>query len=195
MRAFGSDLVDKVGAVKESVIDRTQNVGIARGLNGLFTLPERLGFQYWRLRKQRRRLMVPTLLTGTHSVSLLMTIKPENLYELGGQIAFQESVTIGSALLTGNVLGLTESRLGRLATAGIEAVMNPDVSTENNFSGSVKWIAENPDKSPEWVQDVYLQVERHVPWLGDGLRHVPINNPLATTEGDDVYTTTFKGCS
>ena len=31
-----------------------------------------------------------------------------------------------------------------------------------------------------------------MPWLGDGLRNVAINNPLATNEGDDVYTKTLK---
>ena len=31
-----------------------------------------------------------------------------------------------------------------------------------------------------------------MPRLGDGLRHVAINNPLATNEGDDVYTKTLK---
>ena len=39
---------------------------------------------------------------------------------------------------------------------------------------------------------IYDEVESTMPWLGDGLRHVAINNPLATNEGDDVYTKTLK---
>ena len=188
----GSDLVDTVGGIKESVIDRGQNVGIARGLNGVFTLPERAwDFATGAMQEEKEQ-------TGSYSPGwdpfreYIDDNKAENLWELGTQIAFQEATTIGSAVLTGGITGLTNSRLGRIGIAGFEAVLNPDVSSENNFSGSVKWIAENPDKSPEWVQDVYLQLERTVPWLGDSLRHVAINNPLATTEGDDVYTTTFK---
>ena len=183
---------DKVMDVKESVIDRGQNAGIARGLNGLFTMPERFfDFATGAMQEEKEQ-------TGSYSPGwdpfrgYIDANKAQNWWELGSQIGFQEGVTIGATVLTGGATGLGGTALGRVGLAGVEATMNADVSTENNFSGSIKWAAENPDKAPEWIQEIYQSVEKHAPWLGDGLRHVAINNPLATNEGDDVYTTTFK---
>ena len=184
--------VDTAVGIKESVVDRGLNTGIARGLNGLFTLPERT-FDFATGAMQEE---VET--TGSYSPQwdpFRDTIEenaPKNWWEMGTQLASQEAVTIGATVATGGATGLSSTMLGRFGLAAGEAALDTEVGQADNFSGSLRWAAENPDKAPKWIQKIYDQVESTMPWLGDGLRHVAINNPLATNEGDDVYTKTLK---
>ena len=184
--------VDTVMGVKESVVDRGLNAGMARGLNGLFTLPERtFDFATGAMQEEVEQ-------TGSYSPQwdpfreFIDDNAPKNWWEMGTQLASQEAVTIGATVATGGVTGLGKTALGRLGLAGMEATLDTGVGQENNLSGSARWIAENPDKAPKWIQKIYDEVEKTMPWLGDGLRNVALNNPLATNEGDDVYTKTLK---
>ena len=169
-----------------------RNIGYLRGLNGLFTAPER-AFDWATGAMQEEKEQ-----TGSYSPGWdpfreqIDQNKPQNWWEAGIQIGGQEATTIGATLGLGSATGLVKSVGGRLGLAGIEGFMSPDIGQENNVSGSVKWLAQNPDKSPKFVQDFYDKVEATAPWAGDFLRKAAINNPLATTEGDDVNTMTLK---
>ena len=168
-----------------------RNIGYLRGLNGLFTLPERTWD--WATGAMQEE----TEQNGSYSPGwdpfreTIDNNAPKNWWEAGFQIGGQESTTIAATAGFGMVTGLAKSVLGRIGLAGVEQMASPDTGQENNVSGSVRWAAENPDKAPKWIQKVYDQVESTMPWLGDGLRYVA-NNPLATNEGDDVNTKTLK---
>ena len=181
-----------VMGAKESVMDRGLNTGIARGLNGLFTLPERtFDFATGAMAEEVEQ-------TGSYSPQwdpfreYIDENAPKNWWEMGTQLASQEAVTIGATVATGGATGLSGSMLGRIGLAAGEATLDTEVGQADNLSGSLRWAAENPTKAPKWIQNIYEQVENTMPWLGDGLRNVAINNPLATNEGDDVYTKTLK---
>ena len=184
--------VDTAVGIKESVVDRGINAGFARGLNGLFTLPERtFDFATGAMAEEVES-------TGSYSPDwdpfreYIDDNAPKNWWEMGTQLLNQEAVTIGATVATGGATGLTGSALGRIGLAAGEATLDAEVGQADNLSGSLRWAAENPDKAPKWIQKIYEQVENTMPWLGDGLRNVAINNPLATNEGDDVYTKTLK---
>ena len=169
-----------------------RNIGYLRGLNGLFTAPER-AFDWATGAMQEEKEQTGSYSPGWDPFRQQIDAnKPKNWWEAGIQIGAQESTTIGATLGLGAATGLVKSVGGRLGLAGIEGFMSPDIGQENNVSGSVKWLAQNPDKSPKFVQDFYDKVEATAPWAGDFLRQAAINNPLATTEGDDVNTMTLK---
>ena len=169
-----------------------RNIGYLRGLNGLFTLPERTWD--WATGAMQKE----TEQNGSYSPGwdpfreTIDNNAPKNWWEAGFQIGGQESTTIAATAGLGVATGLAKNVLGRIGLAGVEQMMSPDTGQENNVSGSVRWAVENPDKAPKWLQKVYDQVEATAPWLGDGLRYVAVNNPLATNEGDDVNTKTLK---
>ena len=169
-----------------------RNIGYLRGLNGIFTFPERTWD--WATGSMQKEVEE----TGSYSPQWDPFRKqiddnaPKNWWEAGIQWGTQEATTIGATAGAGIVTGLGRSVLGRLGLAAGETFLSPDIGTENNASGSLRWLAQNQDKAPKGVQKFYDQVEETVPWLGDGLKYVAINNPLATNEGDDVNTMTLK---
>ena len=169
-----------------------RNIGYLRGLNGIFTAPERaFDWATGAMAEEKEE-------TGSYSPDWDPFRKqiddnaPKNWWEAGFQWGAQESTTIAATAGAGIVTGLGRSVLGRLGLAAGESFLSPDIGQENNVSGSVRWLAQNQDQAPKEIQKFYDLVEDTVPWLGDSLKHVAVNNPLATNEGEDVNTMTLK---
>ena len=99
---------------------------MARGLNGLFTLPERT----WDWATGAMQEEVET--TGSYSPQwdpFRETIDknaPKNWWEMGTQLASQGSCPIGATVATGGATGLSGSMLGRLGLAAGEAALDTD---------------------------------------------------------------------
>ena len=169
-----------------------RNISYLRGLNGIFTAPER-GWD-WATGAMQEEVEE----TGSYSPDwdpFRETIDknaPKNWWEAGIQWGGQEATTIAATAGFGLATGLGKTVLGRLGLAAGEGFLSPDIGVENNASGSLRWLAQNQDQAPKKVQEFYDKVESTMPWLGDGLKYVAINNPLATNEGDDVNTMTLK---
>ena len=152
-----------VMGAKESVMDRGLNAGMARGLNGLFTLPERtFDFATGAMAEEVEQ-------TGSYSPQwdpfreYIDENAPKNWWEMGTQLASQEAVTIGATVATGGATGLSGSMLGRIGLAAGEAALDTEVGQADNLSGSLRWAAENPTKAPKWIQNIYEQVENTMP--------------------------------
>ena len=133
--------------VYKSYLNNPLNVGMARGLNGIFTMPERMfDLATGEVAKQEEG-------GGEYSPdwdpfkSYIDENKPKNWWESGTQIAFETATQVGAAAVAS-----PSSLVGRLTVgAPLEALMSSDVGTNKQkllISDSVPWLKDQFNDSP-----------------------------------------------
>ena len=141
---------DVVGAVKN--IETQRNVGIARGLNGIFTMPQRM-YDMGTGEIERQEAEGGTYSPGWDPFrDYIEDNKPKNWWEAGTQIGFEVGTQIGATAATGGVTGLGSTTAGRVGLAAFDATLDVNIGTNKQqllVSDNVPWLKDQFNDSPQ----------------------------------------------